>query len=493
MDEAQSQAAEENVARLDGEDETAPVTEQQRRWIFRNIIITTVASSALATSLGVAIPAIMRDLEIPVTTARWLSSGYILTMAIMMPLTAFMAKRIPTRRLYLGALSLFLAGLVANAVATSFPVMMTGRVIQAIGGGMVSSLAQMIILTIFPAGKRGSAMGWWGLASGAAPIIAPTLTGLVIDVASWRVIFYVAIGAILLSLVVAFFVFRDVLETSKPRFDVPSFILSVFTFGGIVLGFGNGGAYPVLSLQVLGAVLIGVFAGVLFVVRQLRLDEPLLNVGLLKTSRTLALSAVAVVLYHFVMLGSSLILPIYVQNVVGGSATASALMMMPGAAFMTFMSPVAGRWFDRLGATPLLAIGGLTLAASTFGMFFVTLQTPLWVPALLNIVRGGAQAALMMMLVTWGTSRITRSDTPDGTALLSSIRSLSTATGSAVLIGIMDLVQRTSIDSYGANAGIHGVNVTFALMALPGLGLVLIAAINKALEKNQHNRLFSNH
>ena len=218
-------------------------------------------------------------------------------------------------------------------------------------------------------------------------------------------------------------------------------------------------------------------------VRQLRLDEPLLNVRLLATSRTLALSAIAVVLYHFVMLGSSLILPIYVQNVVGASATASALMMMPGAAFMTIMSPVAGRWFDRLGATPLLAIGGLTLAVSTFGMFFVTLQTPLWVPALLNIVRGGAQAALMMMLVTWGTSRISRADTPDGTALLSSIRSLSTATGSAVLIGIMDLVQRMSIDTYGANAGIHGVNVTFALMALPGLGLVLIAALNKALER----------
>lgn len=463
--------------------QSAPVTDSQRRGIFTNIIITTVASSALATSLGVAIPAIMRDLEIPVTTARWLSSGYILTMAIMMPLTAFLAKRIPTRRLYLGALTLFLVGIVANAVATNFPLMMTGRVVQAIGGGMLGSLAQMIILTIFPEGKRGSAMGWWGLASGAAPIVAPTITGLIIDVASWRIIFYAASVVVLFSLVVALKVFRDVLETSRPRLDMPSFLLSFFAFGGIVLGLGNGGAYPFVSIPVLGALCVGLCAGVLFVVRQLRLDEPLLNVRLLATSRTLALSAVAVVLYHFVMLGSSLILPIYVQNVVGASATASALMMMPGAAFMTVMSPVAGRWFDRLGATPLLAIGGLTLAASTFGMFFVTLQTPLWVPALLNIVRGGAQAALMMMLVTWGTSRISRSDTPDGTALLSSIRSLSTATGSAVLIGIMDLVQRMSVDTYGANAGIHGVNVTFALMALPGLGLVLIAALNKTLEK----------
>lgn len=470
-------------ASADDSPTNALVTDSQRRWIFTNIIITTVASSALATSLGVAIPAIMRDLSIPVTTARWLSSGYILTMAIMMPLTAFLAKRIPTRRLYLGALTLFLVGIVANAVATNFSLMMTGRVVQAIGGGILGSLAQMVILTIFPAGKRGQAMGWWGLSSGAAPIVAPTLTGLIIDVASWRIIFYVASVVVVFSLVVAFRVFRDVLETTRPRFDMPSFFLSIFAFGGIVLGLGNGGAYPMMSVQVLGVLAVGVCAGMAFVARQLRLDEPLLNVGLLRASRTLALSAVAIILYHFVMLGSSLILPIYVQNVVGASATASALMMMPGAAFMTVMSPVAGRWFDRFGATPLLAIGGVTLAASTFGMFFVTLDTPLWVPALLNIVRGGAQAALMMMMVTWGTSRLSREDTPDATAVLSSIRSLSTATGSAVFIGIMDMVERMSVSTYGAYAGIHSVNVTFALMALPGLGLVLIAAANKALEK----------
>ena len=182
----------------------------------------------MSTALTTALPSIMEDLSISATTGQWLTSGYSLAMGIMMPLTAFLIRRFPTRRLYIFSLVLFLAGLFLNAIAPSFPLMMAARVLQASGNGIMSAMAQVIILTIYPAKKRGTAMGWYGLSIGAAPVIAPTLAGIIVDMLGWRAIFYISIGIMLISLVWAVFVFDNILETARKKFDTLSFVFSIF-------------------------------------------------------------------------------------------------------------------------------------------------------------------------------------------------------------------------------------------------------------------------
>lgn len=258
------------------------MTDRKRTMIFINIVITCIASSMLATALTTALPAIISDLEISVTAGQWLTSGYSLAMGIIMPLTAFLITRFPTKRLFLTGMLLFIVGLSLCVVAPDFQVMMAARILQACGNGILTSMAQVIILTIYPAEKRGTAMGWYGLSIGAAPVIAPTLAGIIVDMLGWRAIFYISIGIMLISLVWAVFVFDNILETARKKFDTLSFVFSIFAFGGLTLGIGNIGSYSFMSAQVLPVLVIGLCASGLFVYRQLHLEEPFLELRILK-------------------------------------------------------------------------------------------------------------------------------------------------------------------------------------------------------------------
>lgn len=215
------------------------MTNRQKMLIFINIMITCIASSMLATALTTALPPIMEDFGLTIATGQWLTSGYSLAMGIMMPLTAFLITRFPTKRLYVTAIGLFIAGLLICVLAPSFPVMMVGRILQASGNGILTSMAQVILLTVFPEDKRGTIMGWYGLSVGAAPVIAPTLAGVLVDSFGWQMIFYIDAVIMAVSFVFALIVFRDVLETKKQKFDVSSFVMSAVAFGGVTLGIGN--------------------------------------------------------------------------------------------------------------------------------------------------------------------------------------------------------------------------------------------------------------
>ncbi len=169
------------------------VSSKKRTLIFVNIVISCIASSLLATALSTALLPISEALDVSVTTGQWLTSGYSLAMAIAMPLTAYLINRFPTRRLYLTAQIIFMSGLIISGLSVNFPMMMVGRCMQASGGGMLTAMAQVIILTIFPAEKKGTAMGWYGLSIGAAPVIAPTIGGIIVDTVGWRMIFFLSL------------------------------------------------------------------------------------------------------------------------------------------------------------------------------------------------------------------------------------------------------------------------------------------------------------
>ncbi|MDL2301073.1 DHA2 family efflux MFS transporter permease subunit [Lachnospiraceae bacterium OttesenSCG-928-D06] len=465
-----------------------PLTARQRGMVFACLLAASVASSFQITALSTALPAIVRDLGIDFSAGQWLTSGFSLAMGIVMPLTAFLITRIPTRPLLLTSMGAILLGLVLCVIARGFSLMMFGRVLQACGNGMLTSITQVVVLTIFPSEKRGAMMGWYGLAVGAAPVIAPTLAGVLVDSFGWGMIFYAAIAMIALCLVWAFVVSSNMLETKVQAFDIQSFLLSALAFGGITLGIGNAAGQGLREPMAFVPLLAGVIAGLFFARRQLRLEQPFLELRVLR-SRQYAISVAASMLLYLVMMGVSLLMPLYIQSVMGHSATLSGLVTLPGALCMAATSPFAGRILDRLGMKKLFVTGAVCLLLGTAGMVPIAGIISVWPAAILHAVRCIAIGCLLMPLVTWGMSSLTPDQTAHGTALVNSLRTIAGAIGAAVFTGIMTSVAKAAAATHGAGAQIYGVQIAFFVMSLVAAVLLILAVLGvKHQGENQFAR-----
>jgi EmrB/QacA subfamily drug resistance transporter len=459
------------------------VTDKKRTLIFINIVITCIAGSMLATALTTALPPLVKDFNISVNTGQWLTSGYSLAMAIMMPLTAFLITRFPTRKLYCTAVAVFLTGLFICIISTNFPLMMLGRIIQATGNGMLTSMAQVIVLSIFPPEKRGSAMGWYGLSIGAAPVISPTIAGIIIDHSGWRMIFVIAFAIMLISFIFALFVFENVLDTVKKEFDISSFIMSAFAFGGITLAVGNIGVYGLLSAPVLLALILGIIGAVLFIRRQLQLNVPFLDIRILKV-KEYAIGVIGSMFLYFIMMGSSILMPLYVQNTLGLSATIAGLITLPGSLVTAIISPFAGKIYDKVGMKILFVTGSALLVLSNFAMIILTVDMSVWFAAVFNILRSIAIGCLMMPLITWGTSYVDQSKTADSSALLTSLRTIAGAIGSAAFVTIMTFSSGISKKPSAAAASMQGVTTAYFCMGILSVVMLCIAIWGTSNKKN---------
>jgi EmrB/QacA subfamily drug resistance transporter len=451
------------------------ISNRKRTLLFINLIVSGIASSILSTAMTTALPQVIAYFGITTATGQWITSGYSLAMGMVMPLTAFLITKFPTKRLYLSGIGLFLAGLLLSIFAGNFPIMMVGRVMQACGNGILLSAAQVIILTIYPAEKKGTMMGTYGLATTAAPVIAPTLAGLMIDAFGWKSIFYVVLVVMAISFGMAILVFEDVLELQNKPFDTRSFVGSIFAFGGITLGIGNIGAYGLISPYVLIPLAVGIVAAALFVRRQLGLEQPFLDVRIL-SCKPYATSVVSSVLLYFTMIGSSVLMPLYVQTVMGRSAVTSGLVTLPGSLATALVSPFAGKLYDKMGIRRIFMVGSVCLVLSNLGMCTVTMSTPLAVAASWNVLRNLAIGALMMPLLTWGTSHVEPRKVADASSLLTSFRTISGSIGSAVFVSIFSNV--------GASATmIQGTHAAFAAMGLCAATLAAVAIFGTRGEK----------
>lgn len=448
--------------------------DRKRTLIFINLVVSGIASSTLATAMTTALPNLVSYFGISTSIGQWVTSGYSLALGVVTPLTAFLITRFPTKKLYMTGTGGFIAGLLLSIFARSFGIMMAGRILQACGNGVLMSAAQVIILTVYPAEKKGTMMGTYGLATTAAPIIAPTIAGLMIDAFGWKSIFYLSLIIMIISLVMCGIIFEDVLKIENKKFDVISFIESVFAFGGITLGIGNISSYGLFSTQAGVPLLIGIVVCALFVVRQCRSDKPFLDVKIL-SSRNYAVSVISSMVLYLVMMGSSVMMPLYVQSVLGYSAVVSGLVTLPGSFATAVVSPFAGKIYDKMGIKKIFVVSSAFLVVSNIGMFFITMSTPLWAAIVFNIIRNVSIGSLMMPLLTWGTSSVEPQKVADASSLLTSFRTIAGSIGSAVFVGIMTVVSAASAASYGDHALMHGMNMAFFWMAAGALVLLLIS------------------
>lgn len=450
------------------------LNDRKKLLIFINIMITGVATSTLSTALTTALPSVITYYGVSLTTGQWITSGYTLAMSIVMPLSAFLIKKIPTKKLYISGILCFVIGEVFSIFAPGFEIMMVGRVLQAIGNGISVSMGQVVILSMYGSEKKGTMMGWYGLATTAAPIIAPTIAGVLVETIGWKFIFVFTLIIMLASLAASVLNFENILPLQEIKFDTLSFALSIFAFGGITLGVGNVSSSGIISIAAGLPLLIGLMTGVLFVLRQLGLEKAFLDVRILK-NKNYALAVLSSMLLYLVMMGGSVLMPLYVQSVLGKSAIVSALVTLPGSVATALVNPLAGRIYDKIGIKKLFLTGSVCLLISNVGMYFVTMSMPLFIAAAFNVIRNVSIGCLMMPLLTWGTSHINKEKVSDATSLLTSLRTVSGSVGSAVFVGIMSVVAAASAASYGDSASMRGMNVAFLSMSVSTLVLVLIA------------------
>lgn len=414
------------------------LTNKKRSMIFMVIVVTCILCSLLSTALTTALPKIMEDFQIDEATGQWLTSIYSLVQGILVLATAFFIKRFKTKPLYMASLGIFTVGIILNAFTNSFGVMMAGRVLQAAGNGILLALGQVILLTIYEKERRGSIMGIYGLAVAAAPVIAPTLAGFVVDAFGWRMIFYILLAICILALIVTMATFENVLENEKVAFDTISMALCIIGFGGLLLGVGNMGKRGFVSVEVLVPLILGLAGGGVFVYRQLHMEQPFLELRILKAPQYTMAVAASMILYGYLM-GFSVLAPVYIQRFCGYSATASGISMMPGAIAMALMSPIAGKLYDKWGMKRVFALGVLFMAGSSAGMLFLRADTPLMAFTVLNIFRNIFTALLMMPFVTWGMNALKTEHTAAGTSLLTSLRTIAGAFGSALIMVVVSM------------------------------------------------------
>jgi DHA2 family lincomycin resistance protein-like MFS transporter len=461
------------------------LTNIKRGPIMFALIIGTFVAALNETLMGNALPELMKSFGVSAATVQWLATAFMLVVGVLIPVTAVLQQWFTTRQIFLSAMSLFFAGTVISAVSPGFGVLLVGRIIQAVGTGMLLPLTLNTIMAIYPPEKRGGAMGMFGLVVMFAPAVGPTLSGLIVDGLSWRWLFYIVMPLALLSIIVGVAVLKNVSDVTKPRVDLLSILLSTIGFGGIVYGFSKAGEHGWSEPEVIWTIAAGGVALALFVWRQLLLKEPVMD---LRAFRYPIFALVTVLLFVLMMtfFSSAIMLPMFMQGVLLMTAFKSGLILLPGGVVNGLMAPISGKLFDKFGPR-VLVIPGLVIVAISlwlFTRFDAATSTGFLVSVYIAMMIG--IALVMMPAQTAGLNQLPRHLQPHGTAILNTLQQVAGAIGTALYISIMSGGQKQYLsgssdpESPGEivkslSAGINNafwVGVFIALFALV-LGLFL--------------------
>lgn len=419
-----------------------------------------------STLLTPALPSMMRDLNVDAATVQWLTTGYMLVSGILIPITAFLLDRFTTRALFFAAMGLFTLGTVIAGFSNSFAILLVARMLQASGSGIMMPMGQTVMLLTIPKRYRGVGMGMIGIVMCVAPAIGPTASGIIIDLFGWHMLFRIIAPLALLCILVAFFYLENFGETRKVSLDVPSVILSTLTFGGLLYGFSAMGSSG-LSPMVIGTLIVGTVSAIFFTRRQLSMDKPFLDLGILK-NRSYMISTVLTMIVQASIMFGAVLSPIYVQTLRGFNATASGLMMLPSSIVMMIMSPISGRWFDKYGAR-VMAIPGLAISALASIPFVVMgTNTSLVVLAIAYAVRSFGMSLVNMPLNTWGLNALDNAHIAHGTAIGNTFRQVASSFGTAIMITIMSVFIAVNPDPTAILTQIHGINAAY------GAGTILL-------------------
>ncbi|TBL78124.1 DHA2 family efflux MFS transporter permease subunit [Paenibacillus thalictri] len=402
------------------------------------------------TLLNVALPHMMTDFNISATTAQWLSTAYMLVNGVLIPISAYLIATLGTKKLFVLAMSIFTIGSVVCAIAPNFSVMLLGRVLQACGAGIMMPLIMSVFLTVFPPEKRGTAMGSIGIVMIFAPAVGPTLAGWIVQNYTWRILFIMVVPLGLLSVALGFRFIANIIKPSFPKFDGWGAVTSTLGFGGLLYGFSEAGSKGWSSFVVIGFLILGAIFTLIFVLRELRVDQPLLEMRVFQYN-IFTLTTIIGAAINLTMFGAMILLPIYLQNIRGFTPLQSGLLMLPGALLMGVMSPISGALFDRIGARPLAIVGLIITALTTWEFGKLTSESTYGHILMLYTVRSFGMSLIMMTVQTAGLNQIPQQLSSHATAMSNTMRQISASIGTALLVTVMSSRTTVHMGDYSNN------------------------------------------
>lgn len=456
----------------------------RKQWFMLTVLVVgtfvTVLNQTLVTP---ALPSIMEEMSIDAPTGQWLTTGFTLVNAIMIPITAYLQDRFSTKRLFMFSMCIFTLGTLLCGWAPNFASLLVGRLVQAAGAGILMPLSMTVLLVTFPIERRGSAMGIFGLVIAFAPAIGPTVAGIIIDAADWHIMFLGITGLSFIVVIASAFLLENRQPANKgdSHLDLLSVVLSTLGFGGMLYGFSVFGSIGLAPVPIVITV-IGIVCVVWFFIRQTKLPIPMLRVKVL-TNRKFLIATIIGMLVQGSLLAAGILMPIYVQTLMGYSATVSGLVLMPGAILMGIMNPVAGKLFDKHGPRTLGLIGMALLLLTTIGFGFLTLESSLIYITVLYMIRMVSMALVNMPITTWGMNALDTRYMNHGTSVNNTLRQVAGSLGTAIVISVSALVTGLATPMVGdVEANMYGIDLAFmvcAALVLAGLVLTVIFVKDK--------------
>lgn len=449
--------------------------------IVVSLIIGAFVAILNETLLNIAFPDLMADFNISESTVQWLATGYMLVVGMLVPVTALMQQWFTTRQLFIGAIVLFLVGTVISAISPTFGILLVGRVVQALGTGLMMPVMMNVILIIFPPEKRGGAMGLIGLVIMTAPVIGPTLSGLIIEELNWRWLFYLIIPLAVFSVLFALAYLKNVTTLTKPRVDVFSILLSCVGFGGIVYGFSSAGERGSWSDPVVvGSLVAGGLSLVVFVWRQLVSKEPIMDLRAFKYPM-FSLVAVLMLVMMMSLFSTMIMLPLFMQQVLLLTAFSAGLALMPGGIINGIMAPVSGILFDKFGPRVLVIPGIVLMCVALYLFMGIEADWTQGRIVFIHVIMMTGMSLVMMPAQTTGLNQLPRHLYAHGTAILNTLQQVSGAIGVALFISIMSSgakdYMKTSKDPTSPHEMIQSMVAGLHNSFLIGLGLGILALV----------------
>ena len=449
----------------------------RNRLVITLLLISTFVVILNETIMGVAIPHLMIDLDIDASAAQWLTTAFMLTMAVVIPITGFLLQRYKTRTIFIAAMTLFSTGTLLAAVSQGFAFLVVARVVQASGTAIMIPLLFTTVLTLVPEQSRGRVMGNISIVISVAPAIGPVISGLILNFLNWRWMFLLVLPIAIASLVLGALKVPNVTEPTTSSIDVFSVILSAFGFGGLVFGLSNVGTAGIGAITSWLPLAVGVIGITVFIVRQLRLqkkDAALLDLRTFK-ARTFTFAVAMLTISMIALFGTIILLPQYTQNVLGLDAFTTGLMLLPGGLLTGLLAPFVGRLYDRIGPRVLVVSGAVVVSATLWGMTLLTAQTPFVVALLAYLALSLGLALLFTPLFTAGLGDVPPHLYSHGSAVVGTIQQLAGGAGIALFITVMSatITRETSHDVAVVTATMHGIHTAFiygaviSLIAIP--------------------------
>ena len=459
-----------------------PIIQPHHRLVLRLLLISAFVVILNETIMGVAIPRLMVSFKVPASSAQWLTTAFLLTMATVIPVTGFMLQRLNTRPIFLLAMSLFSLGTLTATLAPDLHILVVARIIQACGTAIMMPLLMTSVMTLVPMELRGRTMGNISIVISVAPAIGPTISGIVLNYLHWRWLYIlvlpIALGALALGA-------KKIENVTTPRFaplDLLSVVLSALAFGGLVYGVSTLGQVSAAEgLPTWAPLAVGALAMALFISRQLVLQKR--NGALLDlrtfTSRNFTVCVVLMALLMGALFGVIIVLPIYLQNVHGLTTLQTGLLLLPGGLLMGLLAPRVGRLFDRVGPRPLIIPGIFVVSGVLWAMTLLTPQTPIAFILAGHVVMSVGFALLFTPLFTTSLSSVKPQLYSHGSATLASVQQVAGATGVALLIALMSSRSaRLSTQGVAAvdalNGGIRAAFFTAAVLSLVAIVWVFL-------------------